>query len=75
VQRADPGKPPVLLNSTLNNQLISELALSARLQGVLTSSAGSLATVYVYRSGRRRLRWYFGFGFLGDCRASADAPA
>ena len=44
MQRADLGKPPVLLNSTLNNRLISELVLVARLQSVLTSSAGCLQT-------------------------------
>jgi hypothetical protein len=37
VQRADPGKPPVLLNSTLNNRLISELALAARCWAIFST--------------------------------------
>jgi hypothetical protein len=56
VQRADPGKPPVLLNSTLNDQLISELALARDFKAYSRVVQGPWQPVYVYRSCRRRLR-------------------
>ena len=68
--RGQTLETPVLLDCTLNNQLISELALAARLQSELTSSAGSLAG-----PAAGACAGTFGFGFLGDCRASVDTPA